>query len=258
MAQPISLSKHHLIFELQPNSYKAQTTVTLRNVEDARQVYKIKTTSQGRYTVRPSIGLLEPFASAKVDIFLILPENDRKLDTIKDTFCVFSLPAVDKAWDKNTINQFMNENIAKARRINFTTSIAKSGDKQPRLSNSDATTAPEGRTQISTSIPNPSLLHSAYSASLPDEFAYIDKSTRKSIFHQQNSLEKQSNNGKKEFAEPVINYSQRHGSQRGEESVQKEQKLLSFAELDGSSNVNVRLKQKITQLEGELKILKVF
>lgn len=263
MTQPLSLSKQHLVFELHGNSRKSQTSLEVRNIENTRQLYKIMTTGRKRYIVKPSAGVLEPFASAKVEIFLMLTDEDRDPEVLKDKFCVFTLPAGDQTWEKKAMDQYIADHRKEVQHIYFTVSVAQK-DKQNFLNTSQPGSegVDEEKMDVNLAPPNPSVMDSARSVSLPGDFGYPETTVKKVIPDQRNSLSSKLEAERTLPVSPSIGgFEQASVKSKEEEQKSKskstDQKLMGFNETDNTSSVNIRLKQRVVQLEGELKILKV-
>ena len=123
MSQPLSLSKHNVIFELPVAGRRAQESLEIRNVEGTPILYKILTSGRGRYIVKNSSGRLEPFASTKIEILLSLPDSDLKLPGISDKFAVYSLAANIDTTDKKELDAYIDANRKNAQKTVFTTSV---------------------------------------------------------------------------------------------------------------------------------------
>lgn len=264
MTQPLSLSKQHLVFELHGNSRKSQTSLEIRNIENARQLYKIMTTGRKRYIVKPSAGILEPFASAKVEIFLMLTDEDKDPEVLKDKFCIFTLPAGDQqVWEKKAMDQYISDHRKEVQNIYFTVSVEQK-DKQNFLNSSQTGSEAtyEDKLEANHALFQSMPMESTRSVSLPDDFKIPDDVGRKSIPEPRNSLL----SDKLDAPRPtpvlaVSGYEQQSNQSKSDEQKPKakpaDQKLLGFGEGEDSSSVNIRLKQRVALLESELKILKV-
>lgn len=257
MSQPLSLSKSHVQFELAPGSNKSQASLEIRNTENGRQLFKIMTTGRKRYIVKPSSGTLEPFASARIEIFLLLAEEDREPARIRDKFCIYTIPAGDRAWDKKGLDEYIAANKRSVQQILFTTSIVSRDDSAPANSNFTPTLAHSELQET------PELMQSVRSVGLPDEF-----NTRKSNFAAPKvslvpALSREDSNTKtsallQSAIQEQASVSSRQKDDAGSrDSKGPEHRVLGFGDTESASGVNVKLKQRVSQLEGELKMLRV-
>ena len=266
MTQPLSLSKQHLVFELQGNSRKSQTSLEIRNIENTRQLYKIMTTGRKRYIVKPSAGILEPFASAKIEIFLMLTDEDKDPDVLKDKFCIFTLPAADQQnWEKKAMDQYINDHRKEVQNIYFTASVSQK-DKPNFLNGSpmgsEATNEERFEPNFVSALQGPAeRMESTRSVSLPDDLGLPEANVRQASVDQRPPANDRLN---AERPNPSLVASsgqeQLSGQSKSDEHKAKpaeQQRLMGFSESEDNSSVNVRLKQRVAQLEGELKILKV-
>lgn len=251
MSQPLSLSKTHVQFELPPGLRKSQASLEIRNTESGRQLFKIMTTGRKRYIVKPSSGTLEPFASVRVEIFLLLADEDRDPSRIKDKFCVYTIPAGDRVWDKKALDEYIAENRRSVQQIVFSTSIVSRGEGEiPDL--------PRSEQQETNSAP--SLMQSVRSVGLPDEFSQNSQTLRRSNFAAPKPTPAPTDgNVRVDFIQAAAQENQSQGSRQKEEVASRdsrniESRVSAFADAE---TANARLKQRISQLEGELKMLRV-
>jgi hypothetical protein len=124
MAQPLSLSKTHLSFEMPSGSRRGQETLEIRNLENQSRYYKIMTTSKGRYIVKPSSGRLEPLDVVKIEIVMSLTDADVDVSKIRDKFAVYTLPGNDEFADKKELDEFIQKNKKSVQQIIFTAGVS--------------------------------------------------------------------------------------------------------------------------------------
>lgn len=259
MSQPLSLSRSHVQFELAPGSNKSQASLEIRNTESGRQLFKIMTTGRKRYIVKPSSGTLEPFASVRIEIFLLLAEEDRNPAQIKDKFCIYTIPAGDRAWDKKGLDEYIAANKRSVQQILFNTSIVSRDE-----SNGLGADLLRPETHETFSTPD---MQSVRSVGLPDEFSGRNADTlRKSNFvaPKAPTVQLQEDSGQKTnvMLQSAVQEHQSGSSRQRDEVASRdsrglEQRVLGFSDAETASSANVRLKQRVSQLEGELKMLRV-
>ena len=82
---PLQLSTDRIEFNYSPGKKKISSFLTLTNTADYAVAYKIKTTTQPRYAVKPSTGKIEPKKDANVTIMFWTTEIG-DITSIKDKF----------------------------------------------------------------------------------------------------------------------------------------------------------------------------
>lgn len=82
---PLQLSTDKIEFNFSPGKKKISSFLTLTNTADYAVAYKIKTTTQPRYAVKPSIGKIDPKQDANVTIMFWTSEVG-DITSIKDKF----------------------------------------------------------------------------------------------------------------------------------------------------------------------------
>lgn len=249
MSLPLTLSSSHVYFELAPGARKSQASIEIRNVDDRRQLYKIMTTGRKRYIVKPSSGTLEPLGHVRVEIFLMLADEDR--NSVKDKFCIYTIPAGDRVWEKKELDEYISANRHSVQQVYFTTSIALRNEN-----------GEDARLENGTAASNQNPLTSARSVELPGTFNSTAQNTRRSNFSDVRSsnisTELRASLGPDLLASDVQDARSATSKQREErDSRAADQPVLGFGDQDGNSTASLRLKQRITQLESELKMLRV-
>jgi len=82
---PLQLSTDKIEFNYSPGKKKISSFLTLTNTADYAVAYKIKTTTQPRYAVKPSLGKIDPKKDAHVTIMFWTTEIG-DITSIKDKF----------------------------------------------------------------------------------------------------------------------------------------------------------------------------
>lgn len=90
----LELNKDKIDFTCAPGKKKVVSGLDLTNNSNSRVAYKIKTTFQTRYAVKPNQGIIQPKCNMKVNIMIILSDVS-DISTIKDKFQIIYMPVDD-------------------------------------------------------------------------------------------------------------------------------------------------------------------
>ena len=99
----LELNKDKIDFLYSQGKKKVISGLDLTNNSQKKIAYKIKTTFQTRYAVKPNQGIIVPKSTTRINIMIILTDI-QDVSTIKDKFQVIHMPI-----DENVLQDKLNE-----------------------------------------------------------------------------------------------------------------------------------------------------
>ena len=122
---PLQFDRDKIEFIKTPAKKKLQTLMVINNTSASPIIYKVKTTTQTRYAVKPNTGCIPSNTQIKISIFLLLNEVS-DIASIRDKFQIqYMLVSSDENWTDNSISAEWKkkENKGKELRNTFPVSV---------------------------------------------------------------------------------------------------------------------------------------